>query len=326
MAPLIKLAPPPPVKPMTEAERTNACDEFRKDFALQEDLDRKVDELRGKLDAVLFRSPAPEGPAIEQLIKRHEARVGEVRASKGYEKLMEDRADASKEEALGDYAVRIIPPEFAKASASEADWLPVQQMDKEGYAAIEATPAKEGDIKTVLEELKRMKLTVSVDPQFGFAADNADRGGDRTGYRYRFPAAADVKVSRAFDYVDKDGAQQESIQPIAAFRTLVAQYGAVTAMPSKISGVKSKIMLDLYGSTGSPRQVDIGATPLPSSTFADALAPVQTELERRKTEKEEKKKELDNTEMDSLTKERDLMKLKKEIAELEKALEATESE
>jgi len=309
---------------MTNAAKLAACAQFKQDYARQEELDNTIVEFTNKLDTVLFSSSTPDGPAIEQLVKRHEARVSELKASNKYEKLMEHRAEVSRDEVLGDYAVRIVPFEFATACATDEDWRPVQQFDKEGFSNLEVTPAKEANVEAVLKELRKIRLTVSVKPQFGFDATNAD-GGHTTGYRYRFPSAGQVTVSRVFDYIDHDGNPQSSIEPIAAFRTLVAQYGAVTALPSKISGVKSKIGLDLYESTGSPRQVDVGATPLPSTTFADQLAPLQSELERRKAEKEEKMKELENEEMDALTKERDLLKLKKEIADLENALEPAQA-
>jgi hypothetical protein len=357
------------------------CKAFLEDYAAQRQLDEDIQTRRDAMDRILFTTPAPEGPAIEQLIKRHEARISELKASPTYEKLTEHRGESSKEEAIGDFAVMIKPDEFMAAGASEDQWKAIQQIDAEGFAGLELKPGKQSEINGVAKELENIKLRVKVTPTFGFGQQNADLpelavptttpteakkaaapdvvcnsdavptdstpsaaperpvfddkeklkiGKAETGYRYRFPAAGQVTVSREFkekeETKDKDGKVivKENCwrDDIANFRTLVAQYGAVTAMPPKITGVKSKIMLDLYESTGSPRQVDVGATPMPSTVVGDALAPVQAEIERRNQERKDKKAKAENAATDELTKERDLLKLQKEIAELKKAIES----
>jgi len=312
---LIKLVTPPPV--VVAANDISGCPAFRTAKGKQNQLNSDIKRLRASLDGALFRSPTPEGPAIEQLIKRHEARVAELKAM-DYEELTEQRSVEKKEEALGDFAVTLEPAAFVSQTKVAGDWQPVQRIKTEGFAGYEAKPVKDGEVAAVLTEIINAGLAVEVKPLLGFtSAANEDKNAKSTGYRYRFPAPASVTVKR-------------TAQPttLAEFRTLVAQYGAITAMPSTISGIKSKVVLDLYEGTGSPRQIDVGATPLPTTAVGDALSPIQDEIDRRNAAKAEAKKaaaEAKKAEADAekndLTKQRDLLALKKEIAELEAALE-----
>ena len=317
---------------------SETCKAFRASYTLQQRLDKDIQDRRDAMDRIIFSKTPPEGPAIEQLIKRHEARISELKASPTYEKLMEHRAESSKEEAIGDFAVQIKPDEFTPAQAGESDWHAIQQIDTEGFAGLELKPGKQSEINGVVEELAKIKIRVAVNPTFGFGQENADVAYDacagatakptrqrlsrnlqrhqvsaptKTRKRHHLPARARrfprrrnrnstmrrpataiasrqpprYVVTRAFlqeEEKDKDGTivtpKKCWREPIGKFRTLVAQYGAVTAMPPKITGVKSKIMLDLYESTGSPRQVDVGATPMPSTVVGDALHPCRRKL------------------------------------------------
>ena len=318
---LIKLVVPSPTAVMppvvAATQDISGCPAFKTAQGRQKQLDSDIKKLRASLDGVLFHSPVPEGPAIEQLVKRHEARVAELKATE-YEELSDQRGVSKKEEALGDFAVILEPAAYASATKGAIDWLPVQRIKTEGFAGYESKPVKDSEVAAVSREIYNTGLTAEVSSILGFTAtDNEDKQTENTGYRYRFPAPATLTVKRT-----------EQPRTLAEFRTLVAQYGAIAAMPSKISGIKSKVALDLYESTGSPRQIDVGATPLPTTAVGDALSPIQEEIDRRNAAKAEAKKaaaEAKKAEADAekndLTKQRDLLSLKKEIAELEAALE-----
>ena len=136
--------------------------------------------------------------------------------------------------------------------------------------------------------------------------------GSRTsrGYRYRLPIPAELKIKVA---AENNVATVES-------RFVVAQYGAVAALPSTFGGVGGRVVIDTYEDSGSIKSVTIGQTPAPTESVTEVTQAFGEIVEaRRKARAEEAAREA-TAEKDALSEERDILQLRKEIRELKEAL------
>lgn len=158
--------------------------------------------------------------------------------------------------------------------------------------------------------------TQAAQAQVAAAKAHGEADKAKAGFRYRVPVSATIRI------VETSDSQPKTI--LASASVLVAQFGALVSLPAEVKGIKSKIVLDMYETTGAPKQLDVGATPQPTTLVGDVLGPLQEELDRRVKANADKKAAAEGAEIADLTKQRDVLKLQKEIQDLKDALKAGE--
>lgn len=296
------------------------CHNFETWSQRQGELDQKSEAVKAELDALLVKSPDLDPAAIQLLKNRSDERLRALGNLLKFRELTEARQGTEKDESIGDYAVIVEPGNGP--SQEFHDWKPIQSYATNGIADLQATPAEQSEVIGAIGYLKAQEARVLIvrEIQFGVDCDatackptaGSTKEADQ-GFRYRVPSAALVEIQM----LEK---KTSSFEIIGSTRMPVAQFGALVSLPSKISGLKAKVALEMYDGLGAAKQIDVGATPQAPTLVGDLLSPIQQEIDRRNKAKADAAAAAAGAEFADLTKQRDLLKLKKEIKDLNESL------
>lgn len=138
-----------------------------------------------------------------------------------------------------------------------------------------------------------------------------------SGYRYRIPTLAEISLTV---FKDESQATYEFGGPFVDKR-IIAQYGPIAALPSSFKGKGGRLMVKHWPESGGLQSVEIGADPLPASTFTNVTDEVFNQYKARKEKADAAAAAASaDPELDALTRQQKILSLKKEIKDLEAAL------
>ncbi len=308
-------------RPSSDMEQ---CTVFQTSYGRYQAYQAARDALEAQADRVLYADDVQlTGPAIAELLAFHRTRLASLERS--YSDVLSARRRVIVDESVVHMAAEIEPVAHSDFSGP-VTWQPLNVLDLQGIETV-AAHNHGPTTQTLVDEVQKklaLAVTVTADKHTTADCDPTDTASTATrdacmtdrsaaGLRYRVAVPASLKVSR-----DTTG---NSPQLLGQTRTLVAQYGAVVALPAKVRGAKANANLELYASTGAARVVTVGATPQATTVVSDFTGTVVDAIEKREVQKAADEEAALNAEIDDLTRQRDLLQLRKEIDELTQELE-----
>lgn len=137
------------------------------------------------------------------------------------------------------------------------------------------------------------------------------------GYRYRVPVSAPTTLT-VFKGSDK---LAYAYGPVAD-RKVVAQYGAIAALPSSFKGKGGHVLVKHWPDSGGLQTVEIGADALPATAVTDVVGAAADQLKarREKAAAAATAAASADPELDALTRQQKLLTLQKQIKDLETEL------